>query len=661
MASLVPQETALSAADLLVGCVAENNPKYLGQALRLVQSIRWFGGGLAQARLLVCAVEGIAGSSRKELESYGCEVRTVRSFHPNNGSANRLRFFEEAWDEGREMLLALDCDMVVVRDPLPLMQYGRLQAKIESLPTVTHDVFVRLFEHFKLPLPLRSHVIGWTRAPTIPYFNAGFILIPSKLARQLVPVWGGFNRELAERPELVYPCERHLHQASLSLALAACPVPFEEAPVELNYQLNATHLEPPEGFLARDPAILHYHGLVDPAGALLPTPYPLARMRGEVFNQRLRQGTDRGTDRGRGLHPPARSAPPPRLAVLGMHRAGVSAVTRLLSLMGLWADHDDAAILDDAVLAMLDASWSEVDHLDLGRLSASQRSAFEARARELIQGFDDQGPWAVTDPRLCLLFPFWKELLEKPLCVLVHRDPLSVARSLQDHDCLPIPFGIALWELHTQAALAGSLGLPRVLVSYHDLIADPMATLRRLREEIARFGGAGLRELEEADVRSFLDPALDRHPCDPTARRSYLNACQLELLEALESGAALDLDPVPPLSAGARDALAAHRYALVERRRLRAGIDYRDGVIAESEVRSTLQDRESVELQTRHGDELLRTGAKVAARDQLLAAVFASRSWRIGHTASRLLRLLTRSREPSAPDRWRRLRTPLTK
>ena len=673
------QETSVVARDLLAGCVVENAPKYQEQALRLVQSIRWFGGELAQARLLVCAVDGIADASRKELESYGAEVRVVRRFHEKNASANRLRLFEEAWKEDRELLLVLDCDTLVVRDPLPLLRYGRLQAKIESLPTMTHDVFVRLFRHFGLPLPPRDHIIGLTRTPTIPYFNAGVVLIPSGLAQQLVPVWGSFNRQLAEHPELVYPCERHLHQASLSLALAACPVPFEEAPVELNYQLNATHLEPPEGFLTFDPAILHYHDLVGPDGYLLPTPYPLAHMRVELFNQRLRMERSRG-GRARAAPravPPSRlSGPPPQppqVAVLGMHRAGASALTRLLNLMGLWAgpagrsptpdraspigswENSDVVILDDALLAALGATWSEADDLDLG--SEPARSAFEAPARELIQSYDDHGPWVFKDPRLCLLFPFWRRLLTRPVCVLIHRDPLSVARSLQDRDGLALPFGIALWELHARAALAGSLGLPRVLVSYHDLIAAPKATLRRLRDELARLGVDGLREPEEAEVRSCLDPALDRHPRDATTRRGSLNGAQLELLEALESGAALALDPVPQLSAGARDTLAAHRQALAARRTLRAEIDYRDGVIAGLEVRCAVERREAAELEAaRCALERRQAEAKLAALDGLLAAVFASRSWRTGHAASRLFRRLFPAASPTARQRWERLR-----
>jgi len=32
---------------ILLGCVTENNPKYLSQALRLLQSLRWFRGKVA--------------------------------------------------------------------------------------------------------------------------------------------------------------------------------------------------------------------------------------------------------------------------------------------------------------------------------------------------------------------------------------------------------------------------------------------------------------------------------------------------------------------------------------------------------------------------------------------------------------------------------------
>lgn len=646
------EERVLSAADVLVGCVTENDPRYLDQAVRLVQSLRWFGGELAAARVLVCAVEGIAAAARRELESHGAEVRVVQRFS-SNGSSNRLRFFEEGWDEA-PMLFALDCDTLVVRDPLPLVRPGLLQAKIEGQPTVTQDVFGRLFDHFGLPLPPTSHRTGLTGTPTIPYFNCGVVIVPSGLARRLVPVWGKFNRELAERPELAFPCERHLHQASLSLALTACPVPYAEAPVELNYQLNATHLQPAEGFRAVHPAILHYHDRIDPDGLLRSSPYPLARMHSERFNERLRLAAS--------LRVPsatraATAAPARHLLVLGMHRAGVGlASTVLAGLLG-FADPCDGAqlvIFDDALLAALDASWCEVGELDLDALRETRWAALEARARELLG--EHAGLRVLADPRLCLLLPFWRPFLDDAVCLLVHRDPLSIARSLQERDGLPIAVGVALWELHLRAALEGSRGLRRLLVSYHDLIAAPCPTVRRLRAELGHLGRDGFRAVDEPALAALIDPALDHHPRQLDEARSYLTAPQLELLAALESGAALAGDPVPPLSAAARETLAAHRQDLAQRRALRAEIDYRDGVIAAAEVNERLRRREAAELQSHLAGALRRSQARAHALDQLLYAVFTSRSWRLGHLPSRLFRRLFRSAtHPSAAERWRDL------
>ena len=49
----------LGSDEIVVGCVTENNAKFLGQTQRLLQSIRWFGGSMAGARVVVAAVEGI--------------------------------------------------------------------------------------------------------------------------------------------------------------------------------------------------------------------------------------------------------------------------------------------------------------------------------------------------------------------------------------------------------------------------------------------------------------------------------------------------------------------------------------------------------------------------------------------------------------------------
>jgi hypothetical protein len=111
--------------------------------------------------------------------------------------------------------------------------------------------------------------------------------MPAELAERFVPVWRRYNLELARDPDVLGACAVHCNQASLSLALAAHPVPFREAPLSLNFPLHLTDLEAPEAMLATDPAILHYHQEVDADGFLLASPYPLAQARIEAFNRRF--------------------------------------------------------------------------------------------------------------------------------------------------------------------------------------------------------------------------------------------------------------------------------------------------------------------------------------------------------------------------------------
>src|SRR4051812_41037362 len=163
-------------------------------------------------------------------------------------------------------------------------------------------------------------------------------------------------------------------------------------------------------------------------------------------------------------------SPPPaaQVIVLGMHRSGTSALTGLLRLLGLWAGEEDdfppadvhnqagywehrgVWSIDEAILEALGASWSEIADLDLSRLGEGPRARFRGRVRDLVRDLDRHGSWVIKDPRLCLLFPFWRDILERPLCVLIYREPLPVARSLAARDGIPIPCGIALWERYTR-------------------------------------------------------------------------------------------------------------------------------------------------------------------------------------------------------------------
>lgn len=618
---------SLRGSQVAVSCVTENSPRMLAQALRLVRSIRWFGGELSQSRVLVCAVGGMENGARRELEALGAEIRIITRFHPANPTANRLQTFAQMQDGTEALWLMLDCDTIVVQDPLPFLSGDAFQAKIAPVPTVTETVFARLFAHFNLPLPPPSHVTGFTGTPTIPYYNGGVLAMPPAIARELAPVWRRYNQELADEPRLVDPCRRHMHQASLSLALVATGVPQRELSAALNFQLNATHMEPPPGFAETDPVIVHYHQFAGDDGQLLPCPYPLAQERIETFNARLRE---------EGLTTRNRADVSHTLVVLGMHRSGTSVVTEIVRAMGAYAgesdempapdmfnptgywEHHDVQKLNTQILERLGVDWIAGAAADLSRLSVEERAQFTRRAREVAAPLT-----VIKVPTMAILFPIWRDALERPLCILAWRDPISVARSLANRDNLPPQLGLTLWELYTRAMLIDTRGLPRVLVSYDALVRDPVPVVKELYERLRVLGVRGLVLPADETLRQIVNPDFNRSSVRGEAEAdSLLDPEQSELLETLLNESAVDGEVSQP-SPRTRAHLMFYTDLLRERQLLHGRV-----ALAERQV---------------------------AERTLLIEGILQSRSWKIGYALTRLLRAF-RGGELSAEDRWRAMK-----
>ena len=67
--------------------------------------------------------------------------------------------------------------------------------------------------------------------------------------------------------------------------------------------------------------------------------------------------------------------------------------------------------------------------------------------------------WGWKDPRTCLTISNWivilkeLELIKKLKIIFVSRSALSVARSLEKRNALPLKDGVRLWEIYTERAI----------------------------------------------------------------------------------------------------------------------------------------------------------------------------------------------------------------
>ena len=144
------------------------------------------------------------------------------------------------------------------------------------------------------------------------------------------------------------------------------------------------------------------------------------------------------------MSPSERSA----ILVLGMHRAGTSAVTRVLNLLGaelgdellpprednpsgFW-EHAGAVAIHERLLQGLHRSWLDTRGLPDGWAQRPPAAAARQEIAELIErDFDAVPLWALKDPRLSLFAPLWLEELDRrdigARVVIVVRHPEEVA------------------------------------------------------------------------------------------------------------------------------------------------------------------------------------------------------------------------------------------
>lgn len=180
--------------------------------------------------------------------------------------------------------------------------------------------------------------------------------------------------------------------------------------------------------------------------------------------------------------------------VLGMHRSGTSAMTRVVNLLGANLGKDllsavegvnsdgfweNQAIVDfnEKLLKLLGLSWYDLSVINYDCLPEGCLAQLKVEARSLLgEQFSGQELIAIKDPRICRLLPFWLELAEsldyQCSVIRVIRHPMEVAGSLKKRDELPLEYGLALWLLYNIEAFGSAPDCSAVTVSYDDLLLD---------------------------------------------------------------------------------------------------------------------------------------------------------------------------------------------
>lgn len=189
---------------------------------------------------------------------------------------------------------------------------------------------------------------------------------------------------------------------------------------------------------------------------------------------------------------------PGRVAVivLGMHRSGTSSLAGMLDGLGCrgpatpmpGTDANAAGYfeslpvfrLNDAILAALGSQWDDWRPLRPDMHLSPRLAEFHDKACAVIKAeYGDGSLIYLKDPRISMLLPFWRGVLEAAgyRCVHLHthRSPSEIAASLQRRDEIDPGLSLLAWLSQVLQAERHSRGQVRHFTSYEALLRDPAA------------------------------------------------------------------------------------------------------------------------------------------------------------------------------------------
>nr|WP_309101253.1 hypothetical protein [Fredinandcohnia onubensis] len=257
---------------LLITCVGENRPEYHEKIFTLFQTVKEFGGQIANAKLVANFVGAIDKNIKSQLEKMGVEVQIVQPFDQRSPHCNKLRMLEI--EDDFDILIALDCDTAVVRDFYEELSLEYFQAKPVNNDPLTIEQWEYLFSYFDLKCPEeRVETTGIKQLMTVPYFNSGVLAIPKQYVSILRKTWGKYALLLMDNYHKMGDIAKRKYfadQHSLTLALVAENIPFKTFPVEMNFS-TPVKMKPKLSANKMHPYIFHYHKYVQENGLLMKT------------------------------------------------------------------------------------------------------------------------------------------------------------------------------------------------------------------------------------------------------------------------------------------------------------------------------------------------------------------------------------------------------
>lgn len=223
------------------------------------------------------------------------------------------------------------------------------------------------------------------------------------------------------------------------------------------------------------------------------------------------------------------------LIVLGMHRSGTSAVAGALRCLGVplgrrlysghaginpkgYFEHRDLADTHQEALLAMGSDWDDLMPRADGWWDDPRLERYADAVQAAIRrDFSGTPLWAVKDPRVCRLLPWWLQVLEReriaPVFVIVVRSPAAVGQSLARRDGFGSDKSLLLWLLHYLEAERWTQGRSRVFIEYETFLQDPAEALAVLEPDLGIRFPVGPVAAGDC-LRRFVSAHLNHHAAE---------------------------------------------------------------------------------------------------------------------------------------------------
>lgn len=189
------------------------------------------------------------------------------------------------------------------------------------------------------------------------------------------------------------------------------------------------------------------------------------------------------------------------LLILGMHRSGTSAVTRVVNLLGakigdrlIPPGHDNpsgfwenatAVEINEQLLREIGRTWYDMREMPDGWMeTAAAAKALDLAIKFIRRDLAGSALCALKDPRICLTATLWIKAFEmlkfEVVCLFVARDPREVIESLHRRNDWPRSPLYLMWVQYLLEAEAATRGHHRVMVSYDQVLDDWRTCMERV-------------------------------------------------------------------------------------------------------------------------------------------------------------------------------------